>query len=113
MARNKKILIIGNGPSAQGLADLGFENLRSDVDTFGMGIAYRYFRQINWWPTLYACGDSKVVFSHREELAKVVEDPRVLTQRFFFSWPVAEHACFELIHALQAMKQRCITGINQ
>jgi FkbM family methyltransferase len=98
VARNKKILIIGNGPSAQELADLGFENLRPDVDTFGMGIAYRHFRQINWWPTLYACGDSKVVFSHREELAKVVEDPRVLTERFFFSWPIAEHARFDLIN---------------
>jgi FkbM family methyltransferase len=94
---NKKILIIGNGPSTRELADRGFDSLRPDVDTFGMGIGYRYFRKVSWWPTLYAIGDPKVVFSHREELAKVVEDPNVSTKRFYFSWPITKHPCFELI----------------
>lgn len=62
-----------------------------------MGIAYRFFRQIDWWPTFYALGDSKVVFSHRAELAKVVEDPRVTTERFFLSLPVSPHPRCELI----------------
>jgi FkbM family methyltransferase len=103
VANNNKILIIGNGPSAKELAELGFENLRPDINTFGMGIGYRYFREINWWPTLYACGDSKVVFSHQQELAKTIEDPDVSTQRFYFSWPVSEHPRFELI-------DHCSTG---
>jgi len=97
MQKNRKILIIGNGPSTQELAEWGLENLRSDVDTFGMGIAYRFFQEINWWPTLYACGDSKVVFSHRKELGSIVENPDVPTDRFYFSWPVSEHSRLELI----------------
>ena len=103
MANNKKIFIIGNGPSTRELAEWGLDNIRSDVDTFGMGIAYRFFREVNWWPTYYALGDSKVVFSHRAELAKVVLDPNVSTERFFFSWPVTAHPRLERIH-------HCSTG---
>ena len=44
LARDRKILIIGNGPSTGEIVDLGLENLRPDVDTFGMGAAYRFFR---------------------------------------------------------------------
>lgn len=54
LARDRKILIIGNGPSPGEIVDLGLENLRPDVDTFGMGAAYRFFRKIHWWPTYYA-----------------------------------------------------------
>ena len=97
MSNDRRMLIIGSGPSTRELADLGFENLRSNVDTFGMGIEYRFFQRINWWPTLYACGDTKVVFSHREALAEVVKDPEVSTERFYFSWAICEHPRFELI----------------
>jgi FkbM family methyltransferase len=97
MHENNKILIIGNGPSTRELAERGFDNLPSDVDTFGMGVAYRFYRKVLWWPTYYALADSKVVFSHRHELARVVEDQQVSTERFYFSWPVSANPRFELI----------------
>ena len=49
MSGNDKILIIGNGPSARELADVGFDRLRADVDTFGMGIAYRSKDEVEEW----------------------------------------------------------------
>ena len=97
MSENAKMLIIGNGPSTRALADWGFDNLPRDVDTFGMGAAYRFYRQVNWWPTFYALCDPKVVFSHRQGLTEIIEDPDVATQRFFFSVPLTEHSRFELI----------------
>lgn len=47
---NRKMLVIGNGPSTKALAEFGFQNLPDDVDTFGMRAAYRYFRKVGWWP---------------------------------------------------------------
>ena len=103
MANSRKILIIGNGPSTQYISEAGFHNLRTDVDTFAMGAAYRFFRKINWWPTYFALGDPKTVFSHRTELAQLTDDPNIKTRRFYFSWPVAENKRIELI-------EHCSTG---
>jgi len=94
---DNKILIVGNGPSTRGLVDWDFSDLPSDVDTFGMGVAYRFFRQVNWWPTYYALADSRVVFSHRNALMELVADPTILTQRFYYSWPISDLPRFELI----------------
>ncbi|MCG8440285.1 MAG: FkbM family methyltransferase [Caulobacterales bacterium] len=96
-ADGKKVLIIGNGPSTAALADLGFANIPDDVDTFGMGAAYRYFERINWWPDYYALADSKVVHSHREALKRIIEDQNINTRKFYFSRPLSSHARFELI----------------
>jgi FkbM family methyltransferase len=92
-----KILIIGNGPSTGDLANRGFDSLPPGIDTFGMGAAYRYFREIDWWPDFYALGDKKVVHSHREALASLAHDPAVTTQRFFFSLDISDDPRFEVI----------------
>lgn len=84
MADNKLVLVIGNGNSARQLAKLGFENIPNHIDTFGMGLAYRLYETQNWWPTYYACCDSKVVHSNREEFARLLEDPAVTCNRFYF-----------------------------
>ena len=63
-----------------------------------MGAQYRFYRRINWWPTYYALADAKVVFSHRSELAKVIQDTSVTTERFFLSWPVSDHPRLKLIN---------------
>lgn len=94
---NSSILIIGNGPSTRELVEYGLFNLPSHLDTFGMGIAYRYFRQVNWWPTFYALCDKKVAFSHRKDLAKLLTDLAIPTLRFYFSFPVSNHPRLELI----------------
>lgn len=93
----KNILIIGNGPSTRILAERGFHSIREEFDTFGMGAAYRYFYGIGWWPTYYACCDSKVVFSHRNSFKKTIEDNSVTTRKFFFPIKLSESARLEII----------------
>jgi len=46
----KSILLIGNGPSTRLLANFGFNRLPKEIDTFGMGAAYRFYRDAHWWP---------------------------------------------------------------
>ncbi|MCQ8185381.1 glycosyltransferase [Parvularcula maris] len=91
LSEGRRMLIIGNGPSTRELAAIGFDRLPADMDTFGMGIAYRYFSRINWWPTYYACADSKVVHSHRDRLKTIIESEQVSTRQFFFSRPLTDH----------------------
>jgi FkbM family methyltransferase len=100
MQNSRKMLILGSGPSTRELVDWGLDKLPADIDTFGMGAQYRFYREINWWPTYYALADAKVVFSHRSDLANIVQDPGVTTERFFFSWPVCEHPRLKLINHL-------------
>lgn len=94
---NPRLLIIGNGPSTKVLADAGLHNLPEDIDTFGTTTAYRYFEQINWWPTYYALADRKVVFHHRDNFARLLADPKCTTRKFFLSWPVADSDRLEVI----------------
>jgi glycosyltransferase involved in cell wall biosynthesis len=94
---NRRLLIIGNGPSTKILADAGLHNLPEDMDTFGTTTAYRYFEKINWWPTYYALADRKVVFNHRENFARLLEDPKCTTKKFFLSWPIADSERLEVI----------------
>lgn len=94
---NRRLLIIGNGPSTKILADAGLHNLPKDIDTFGTTTAYRYFEKINWWPTYYALADRKVVFNHRENFARLLEDPKCTTKKFFLSWPIADSDRLEVI----------------
>ena len=95
--RADSILIIGNGPSAKKLAEFGLHNLPTNIDTFGMGAAYRYFREIGWWPTYYAWCDAKVVHSHRNALTELIGDSEISTRTFYFSLPISEHPRFQLI----------------
>jgi glycosyltransferase involved in cell wall biosynthesis len=94
---NRRLLIIGNGPSTKILADAGLHNLPEDIDTFGTTTAYRYFEKINWWPTYYALADRKVVYNHRENFARLLEDPKCTTKKFFLSWPIADSERLEVI----------------
>jgi hypothetical protein len=94
---NRRLLIIGNGPSTKILADAGLHNLPEDMDTFGTTTAYRYFEKTNWWPTYYALADRKVVFNHRENFARLLEDPKCTTKKFFLSWPIADSDRLEVI----------------
>ncbi len=86
---DKAILLIGNGPSSKALLQYGFENLPKNIDTFGCGAAYRLFEQIDWWPRYYAWCDVKVVKSHQEAFKKIVEDPSIPTEYFYFSLKVS------------------------
>jgi glycosyltransferase involved in cell wall biosynthesis len=94
---NKTMLIIGNGPSSKELAEYGFHQIPSHVDTFGMGLAFKHFERVGWWPTYYICADSKVVQHRRESLARVVMDPKVRVKRFFFPIQLCESDRLEVI----------------
>ncbi len=93
----KVILIVGNGPSAAELVRYGFHNLPDQLDTFGMVGAYRYFEKIKWWPTYFGLADRKVVYHHRHELARLMEDETVTTKKFYLSWKIADNPRLELI----------------
>ena len=95
--KNKAILIIGNGPSTRLLAEFGFHNISPEIDTFGMGAAYRYFYCINWWPTYFACCDAKVVHSHRKNFSFLLEDKDVSTRKFYFSLPLSKDPRLEVV----------------
>jgi len=96
-AGNRRLLLIGNGPSTRILAEAGFDKIPADMDTWGTTAAFRYFERIGWWPTWYALADRKVVFHHRKSFARLLDDPKVTTKRFFLSWKVSDSPKLELI----------------
>lgn len=72
----KKIAILGNGPSLRGVE---FHNFK--IDTIGMNAAYRYWNEINWYPTYYCCLDTVVLESHKKEIYHLIKDGRI--KKFF------------------------------
>jgi len=53
-----KMLIMGNGPS---LKNVRFNDLK--VDTFGMNNAYKYYDEMNWYPTYWGCFDKAMTYN--------------------------------------------------
>jgi len=97
MPIKKTLLVIGNGPSTRELADFGFHNIPGHIDTFGMGLAYKYFDRIGWWPTYYTCADKKVVRSKEDYLKNLIVDEAIKVKKFFFPIKLLEHPKLELI----------------
>lgn len=85
---NDTIMIIANGPSTKALAEYGFENIPSHIDTFGMGLAYKYYERINWWPTFYGCMDQKVVKNNESEFVRIINSKNTTTEAFFFPYEI-------------------------
>ncbi|MEM0986195.1 MAG: hypothetical protein AAGJ32_08115 [Pseudomonadota bacterium] len=74
-ARNRKLLVFGNGPSLR-----GFDFSRvGDVDTLGMNAAYRYWDTIDWYPDHYCCVDDQLIDTHHAEIRRLVETGQVKT----------------------------------
>ena len=93
----KTILIIGNGPSAKELAAYGFDRIPPHIDTFGMGLAYKEYSRLGWWPTYYACADKKVVKNKENTIKSLILDPKVTVKRFFFPLDLAKSDRLEVI----------------
>jgi hypothetical protein len=74
-----KLVIIGNGPSLKGFE---FRDL-INVDTVGMNAAYRYWDQIDWYPTFYVCMDDKVTYTHHKNIKKLIDVGRI--KKFFLT----------------------------
>lgn len=83
--KNKKLLVLCNGPSIQALVDWGFHNLPNDIDTVATSLAYRYFEEINWWPTYYALGDPKVLLHHQKAFQSLISDPNIPIKKFYLA----------------------------
>lgn len=97
ISKKKSVLLIGNGPSTKELVDFGLHNLPAELDTFGMGAAYRYFERVNWWPDYYAWCDMKVVHSHAKAFKRIVEDNSIPIKRMFLSLPVSNSTRLECV----------------
>ena len=79
--QNDTIIIVGNGPS---LKEEYFDALRSDkVDTFGLNLAYRFFEKMNWYPKYYGCFDYAATNTHRENIAKLINDENCPIEKYF------------------------------
>jgi glycosyltransferase involved in cell wall biosynthesis len=60
-------VILGNGPSLR-----GFDFFRlQGVTTLGMNAAYRYWDEIGWYPTYYACLDDQLIKTHHEQILRL------------------------------------------
>ncbi|CAH1786931.1 unnamed protein product [Owenia fusiformis] len=77
----KKLIVFGNGPSLK-----GFDFLKTKgVDTLGMNLAFRYWKEIDWWPTYYASFDTVVNIAHIPELTEMIENSDKRGMRLFFT----------------------------
>jgi glycosyltransferase involved in cell wall biosynthesis len=72
-----KLVVIGNGPSLKGF---DFTRLNG-VATLGMNAAYRYWDQIDWYPTIYTCMDDKVTQTHHQHIKRLIDEGRI---KYFF-----------------------------
>ncbi len=72
-ATSRAAFILGNGPSLKGVQLPAL----SAYATIGMNAAYRYWRQIDWRPTHYACLDLVVGLSHKNAIADLIREQRV------------------------------------
>lgn len=70
--RKQVCAILGNGPS---LADVDFDDLKA-ADSVGMNVAYRYWREIDWYPAIYCCLDTVLGMSHKEAILDLVRHRR-------------------------------------
>lgn len=77
---NKLLVILGNGPS---LKSINFDLLRDyNIDTFGLNMAYRKYKELNFQPTYFGCFDYVVCRHSKAEFSQLVLDwPET---KFFF-----------------------------
>lgn len=63
------LFVLGNGPSLRGFDFKQF----GDAHTIGMNAAYRFWDEIGWYPTYYACLDTVLGLSHQVEIERLVQ----------------------------------------
>lgn len=61
------ILVLGN---AKSLEDIPFWNY--NIDTIGMNVAYRFWEQINWYPTYYVSLDKNVNINYGKDINRLI-----------------------------------------
>jgi hypothetical protein len=79
--RSDTLIVLGNGPS---LKKEYFDFIRNyDVDTFGLNAAYRFFKEINWYPTYFGCFDYSLTYSHKKSWNDMILDDKNSIEKYF------------------------------
>ncbi len=104
------IAIIGNGSSLRGF-DLTRIS-KAGFHSFGMNAAYRHWREIDWWPTYFACYDIVVTNSHKESFKKLIHDPNMPIKNYFFRLEFQSQLQHQKCHFVDGpqFEQRITTG---
>lgn len=68
----KELMIIGSGPSSR-LFYSRKNDLRLDIDTFGLGFQLRFFGDLDFYPDYWALTDRKVVGAQWAEIRALLE----------------------------------------
>jgi hypothetical protein len=76
--KNKKILIIGNGPSTK---QVDFSKL-TNIETFMFNSAYRKFEEINYYPTFFSCIDTKLIHKHYDNFISLKDNTNI--KKYYF-----------------------------
>jgi hypothetical protein len=71
ISQNRQAVILGNGPSLRGF---DFSRELKGFDTFGMNAAYRHWNKIGWYPTYYACTDTAIAQTHKDNIHKLLRN---------------------------------------
>lgn len=77
---NKTIVVLGNGPSLKHI-DL---NILKSIDTFALNSSYRFFKDLNFYPTYFGCFDNLVTTNHRLSFQELLNDNQIPIKKFFF-----------------------------
>lgn len=77
--------VVGNGPSLRGF---DFRRLNGE-SVLGMNAAYRYWQEINWYPTYYCCLDDELVATHWRQIIDLVRSGKV--KKAFVSGSLADY----------------------
>jgi len=83
MSYNNKntIFVLGNAPSMK--PDYFNALKKIKYPTIGMNAAYRYWENINWFPTYYCCFDYAVTLSHSKKISSMILDKENPIKKFF------------------------------
>ncbi|CAH1783391.1 unnamed protein product [Owenia fusiformis] len=77
----RKLVIFGNGPSLKGF---NFHEVQG-VDSLGMNQAYRYWSEINWYPTYYFSFDTVVNVDRSKDIIELINNSSTNGIKKFFT----------------------------
>lgn len=83
----RKVAVIGNGRT---LRYFEFDKISDDMDTVGMGLAYRHWYDINWFPDYYVNVDTEILNHNHQEIKKMIDENKC-KKGYFLSRSILKH----------------------
>lgn len=83
----RKVALIGNGRT---LRYFEFDKISDDMDTVGMGLAYRHWYDINWFPDYYVNVDRELLNHNHQEIKKMIDEDKC-KKGYFLSRSILKH----------------------